>query len=488
MSEIRLLNEIDADEVSPVRRGANRKGVVLKGEEDAMALDSEVADILSVPWAHEGAMLDFLRKEGVDEAIQKSMIGGLRLLAGASEELPREVQELVEKLGSEMYARVNRPLNTSHGDGNGGQLSGTASGVDVDSSVSGPRMDGSASGTSLEGTATAAPTNKTDSDAYDADEKADDDWVSKDFTADDRARMAGNGQALPDGSFPIPDADHLHRAIKALGRGKNNSKSKIKAHIIARAKALGMSSAIPDTWVQKESPVEKALRVLKEAVMGNSQAGAPSTPEDNGDDVDDGSGSGQDDTAVNKGGTVDTHVAVPIKKEDGSWDYSGVPAEAVDFYRATVEKADAAEARLVLAEERIAKAEDDKLTRTVVAKAEGLTFVGATDDLAEILKAASEKLEPEQVEKLEQILTGANERISKSKLFEELGAKHIVGGESPGDAWSKIEKMADDLVEKAGDGMTRDKAIDTVLKSNEGKRLYEEFSTQQLAAGMGGVV
>lgn len=396
--EIKLLNTIDADEVSPVRRGANRKGVVLKEEGDAMALDSEVADILSVPWKHEGALLDFLRKEGVDETVQKSMIGGLRLLSGASEELPDEVRDLVEKLGSEMYARVNRPLNTSHGDGNGGELTGAADGDDDDAVVDGPEKDGSARGTSLTGHATAANLNKSDDEDGDA-------------------------------------VENLDSAIRRL--------------------------------------VAKAMR-------RKPQDGKPD-PEENGDDGD------ADDNAVNKGGTVDSHVAVPIKKEDGSWDYSGVPAEAVDFYRATVEKADAAEARLVAAEERIAKAEDDKLTRTVIAKADTLSLVGSPEELADVLKAAHEHLEPEQVEKLEAILTGANERIQKGDLFKEHGAKHIVGQESPGDAWSKIEKMAEDLVEKS-EGMTQDKAVDIVLKTNEGKRLYEEYSAQQLAAGMGGMV
>lgn len=67
------------------------------------------------------------------------------------------------------------------------------------------------------------------------------------YTADDRRKMASNGEAMPDGSYPIRDADDLHRAIHAVGRG-NDSSGAIRRHIIKRAAALGLSSSIPDTW------------------------------------------------------------------------------------------------------------------------------------------------------------------------------------------------------------------------------------------------
>ena len=63
----------------------------------------------------------------------------------------------------------------------------------------------------------------------------------------DRDDMASKGQALSDGSYPIKDAEDLHNAIHAVGRG-GASHNAIRAHIIARAKALGMSDQIPDNW------------------------------------------------------------------------------------------------------------------------------------------------------------------------------------------------------------------------------------------------
>lgn len=51
---------------------------------------------------------------------------------------------------------------------------------------------------------------------------------------------------MPDGSFPIPDVNHLKKAIKAHGRAKN--KAAVKRHIKSRAKALGRSDLVPNDW------------------------------------------------------------------------------------------------------------------------------------------------------------------------------------------------------------------------------------------------
>lgn len=68
------------------------------------------------------------------------------------------------------------------------------------------------------------------------------------YSDDDRQKMAKSGDAMPDGSYPIADAEDLANAIRAVGRGANNSHNAIRRHIIARAKALGLSDRIPDDW------------------------------------------------------------------------------------------------------------------------------------------------------------------------------------------------------------------------------------------------
>lgn len=73
----------------------------------------------------------------------------------------------------------------------------------------------------------------------------------RDFSTDDRKRLASSGAALPDGSFPIETAGDLENAIHGLGRAKD--KAKAKAHIIARARTLGATDKLPAGWTVKKS-------------------------------------------------------------------------------------------------------------------------------------------------------------------------------------------------------------------------------------------
>lgn len=62
-----------------------------------------------------------------------------------------------------------------------------------------------------------------------------------------RKEAAAKGQTIPGtDSFPIPDVEHLKKAIQAFGRAKDPEKA--KRHIIARAKALGAMNLIPKQW------------------------------------------------------------------------------------------------------------------------------------------------------------------------------------------------------------------------------------------------
>ena len=66
--------------------------------------------------------------------------------------------------------------------------------------------------------------------------------------------MVKAGEALPDGSFPIKNADDLKNAIQAYGRAKD--KEAAKAHIIKRATELDMNALIPDSWMDGEKSAE----------------------------------------------------------------------------------------------------------------------------------------------------------------------------------------------------------------------------------------
>ena len=82
------------------------------------------------------------------------------------------------------------------------------------------------------------------------------------FSEERRGEMAGSGDALPDGSYPIESEGDLKNAIQAFGRAKN--KEAAKRHIMKRAKALGLTKLIPGNWV---AGGEKAIQLEDEDFM-----------------------------------------------------------------------------------------------------------------------------------------------------------------------------------------------------------------------------
>jgi hypothetical protein len=71
-----------------------------------------------------------------------------------------------------------------------------------------------------------------------------------DFTDQQRKDLASQGQAMPDGGYPIRNKDDLQNAIDAVGRaqGGEAGRAAVRRFIMKRAKALGLESMIPDSW------------------------------------------------------------------------------------------------------------------------------------------------------------------------------------------------------------------------------------------------
>lgn len=67
-----------------------------------------------------------------------------------------------------------------------------------------------------------------------------------------RNHAASQGWALSDGSYPIRPVDmhgrrDLAKAVTSLGRG-NKSTVTVKHHIKKRAKAIGCTNLLPNSW------------------------------------------------------------------------------------------------------------------------------------------------------------------------------------------------------------------------------------------------
>lgn len=61
---------------------------------------------------------------------------------------------------------------------------------------------------------------------------------------------AKRGFALPDGSYPIRNKSELADAVQAFGRAKD--KARTKRHIVKRARALGATGMLPDSWAVRK--------------------------------------------------------------------------------------------------------------------------------------------------------------------------------------------------------------------------------------------
>ena len=76
----------------------------------------------------------------------------------------------------------------------------------------------------------------------------------REFSADAREAMAGEGVAMPDGSYPIPDRGALKRAIQSFGRATDPAA--VKRHIVKRARALGAEAMLPEGWASSKAFAE----------------------------------------------------------------------------------------------------------------------------------------------------------------------------------------------------------------------------------------
>lgn len=70
-------------------------------------------------------------------------------------------------------------------------------------------------------------------------------------SAEKRNRAEKSGAAMEGGRFPIENREDLLNAIRAVGRARPNTdaeRAKVRRHIMRRARALGLTELIPDSW------------------------------------------------------------------------------------------------------------------------------------------------------------------------------------------------------------------------------------------------
>lgn len=85
--------------------------------------------------------------------------------------------------------------------------------------------------------------------------------TEREYSDEERAKLADKGFALPDGSYPIKDVDDLKNAIQAYGRSKDQAAA--AKHIVKRAKALGAEDLVPTSEDFQKSLKEEVSESYK---------------------------------------------------------------------------------------------------------------------------------------------------------------------------------------------------------------------------------
>ena len=185
--------------------------------------------------------------------------------------------------------------------------------------------------------------------------------------------------------------------------------------------------------------------------------------------------------------TIKKSVQEKISKSSDD-DEDGEP----EIPEAVAKRFDDIKKRLDESQEQLRKAEElaksEKAARELVecskrAEKEFPNLPGTAEEKGAILKMLKDKLSTDEVTKVETLLKAGDAalatvttEVGKSGSGAVITSK--VGGSGKEDPATKLEKLANEKVEKSDGKLTFGKAYDQVLKTPEGKKLYDEYVGQ----------
>ena len=73
------------------------------------------------------------------------------------------------------------------------------------------------------------------------------------ISEEERMDLAKNGQAMPDGAYPIRNVEDLKNAIHAYGRAKSTERRAVRKHIMKQARKLKQWTLVPAQWKNADS-------------------------------------------------------------------------------------------------------------------------------------------------------------------------------------------------------------------------------------------
>jgi hypothetical protein len=247
--------------------------------------------------------------------------------------------------------------------------------------------------------------------------------MKRDFSASERRSDAKSGAAMPDGSFPIENAEDLANARRLAGKAKDPAAA--RAHIARRAKALGISkleTKMTDEEISKvvEAAVAEAKTefdaIKKRAEAAEAALAAAKT------DLIKANMTEAEREYYDKAAEPDKDDFAGMSAEDRKKKMKKVIDDAIPEY---VRK------QLAEAEElkkRLASLEDDKAAASFAKRATELGLEGHGETLRKAYGGNAEA-----IMKLESILKGLAEQVRTGKIFAEFGSNQSGSGATAAD-------------------------------------------------------
>jgi len=166
-------------------------------------------------------------------------------------------------------------------------------------------------------------------------------------------------------------------------------------------------------------------------------------------------------------------TSIPVsfsKRDDGSYDLTGVPDEMQATVEEICKQHDAAIQKAAELEEILKAERDERLRRDFVEKAEKeyANLPGTPVELGLLLKSLND-LDSDVAEKVEDVFKSVNAQLESGDILAEVGSAAV---EAETTAWGRIEKQAADMVAE-GTVSSKAAAISKVLELNP--KLYSEY-------------
>ena len=165
-------------------------------------------------------------------------------------------------------------------------------------------------------------------------------------------------------------------------------------------------------------------------------------------------------------------TSIPVsfsKRDDGSYDLSGVPEEMQATVQQLCKAQDVAVQKAAELEEILKAERDERLRRDFVEKAEKeySNLPGTSAEIGILLKSLND-LNGEVAEKVESIFKSVNAQIGSGDILNEVGSAAI---DAETTAWGRIEKQAAEMM-TSGE-VSKAAAISKVLELNP--KLYQDY-------------